>query len=256
MAEVSIRGRKLTYNAQPVDFDKSALTVVFIHGSGGDKDDWQEQLSGVSDTANVMAIDLPGHGDSEPPGERNVAIYAQWVSDLVEEIGLEKALLVGCSLGSAIAQWLALEGKPWLAGIGLVGAGARLKVHPAFLEGFLNDKTAAIGMLVEYALSPATVDPVRSRVREKLDQGPVEVLHGDFSACNEFDVTDRISKIKLPTWILVGEDDRLTPVKYARFLNDAIQGSKLDIVPAAGHLAMVEKPEEFNRLLKDFLKTL
>jgi pimeloyl-ACP methyl ester carboxylesterase len=54
----------------------------------------------------------------------------------------------------------------------------------------------------------------------------------------------------------VGEDDRLTPVKYARFLNDAIQGSKLDIVPAAGHLAMVEKPEEFNRLLKDFLKTL
>ena len=108
MPEVSVRGRRLAYEVQPVDLDKSSLSVVFIHGSGGDREDWRAQLDGLSDVANVIALELPGHGASDPPGEATVEAYAQWVADFVDALGLQKVVLVGCSLGSAITQWIAL----------------------------------------------------------------------------------------------------------------------------------------------------
>ncbi len=257
MPEVSVGGRRLAYEAQPVDLDKSRLSVVFVHGSGGDKEDWRAQLDGLSGVANVIALELPGHGASDPPGETSVEAYAQAVADFIDALGLEKVVLVGCSLGSAITQWIALfTPKPWLLGIGLVGAGARLRVHPAVLEGLKTDEQKALAMLSEFCLSGATGESLRDSLREKYITISADLVHGDLSACNEFDVMASIHNVRLPTWILVGEDDQLTPVKYARYLHEAIQGSRLAIVPQAGHLAMMERPEEFNRLLAEFLTEL
>ena len=137
MPEVSIRGRRLAYEVQPVGLDKSSLSVVFIHGSGGDREDWRAQLDGLPQVANIIALELPGHGESDPPGEATVEAYARWVVDFVDAMGFQKVVLVGCSLGSAITQWIALfSPKTWLVGIGLVGAGARLRVHPRFSMAF------------------------------------------------------------------------------------------------------------------------
>jgi len=257
MPQVSVRGRRLAYEVQPVGLDKSSLTVVFIHGSGGDREDWRAQLDGLPQVANVIVLELPGHGESDPPGEATVEAYAQWVADFVDVMDLQTVMLVGCSLGSAITQWIALfSPKTWLVGIGLVGAGARLRVHPAFLEGLRQDKRKALAMLSDFCLSPATGEPLRERLREKYLKTSAELVHGDLTACNEFDVMDSIHKLRLPTWILVGEDDQLTPVKYARYLHEVIAGSRLGVVPQAGHLVMMERPEEFNRLLAEFLPEL
>ena len=256
MSEVTIRGRKLAYDAQPESFDKSALTTTFVHGSGGDREEWRSQLDSLSDRFNVIALELPGHGASEPPGETTVAAYADWVVDFVEGLGLSKVVVVGCSLGSAIAQWIALSPKPWLVGIGLVGAGARLKVHPGFLEGMLHFNPDTLMSFADFAVSREAEPSVRSAVRDRFLKGPVELIHGDLVACNEFDIIDRVGRISLPTCIVVGEDDRLTPVKYSRFLQSAISGSELTVIPGAGHLVMMEKPKEFNRFLGDFLEKL
>lgn len=254
MPEVSVRGRRLAYEVQPLGLDKSSLSVVFIHGSGGDREDWRAQLDGLPQFANVIALELPGHGESDPPGEATVEAYAQWVADFVDAMGLQTVMLVGCSLGSAITQWIALfTPKTWLVGIGLVGSGARLRVHPAFIEGLRQDKQKALAMLADYSLSPATGGPLRERLREKYLKTSAELVYGDLSACKEFDVMDSIHEVRLPTWILVGEDDRLTPVKFSRYLHEAIEGSRLAVVPQAGHLVMMERPEEFNRLLAEFL---
>ena len=193
MPEVSVRGRRLAYEVQPVGLDKSSLSVVFIHGSGGDREDWRAQLDGLQQVGNIIALELPGHGESDPPGEATVKAYAQWTADFVDAMGLEKVVLVGCSLGSAITQWIALfNPKPWLVGIGLVGAGARLRVHPALLDGLRQDKEKALAMLSDFCLSPATGEPLRERLNEKYLKTPAELVHGDLSACNEFDVMDSI----------------------------------------------------------------
>ncbi|MEJ2717886.1 MAG: alpha/beta fold hydrolase [Deltaproteobacteria bacterium] len=256
MPDVTVRGRRLGYGAQPADFDGSALTVVFLHGSGGNREDWSAQLEGLSDSVNTVALELPGHGASEPPGESSVEAYARWVEDFVGALDLKKVVLVGCSLGSAITQWLALSRGPWLKAIGLVGAGARLRVHPDFLEGLGTDSEKALRLLADFALSRSPDPSVHQAIIEKFQKCSAELVRGDLSACDEFDVMKRIAEISLPTKILVGEEDRLTPVKYSHFLHDNIPGSRLAVIPGAGHLVMVEKPEEFNNHLRHFLAKL
>jgi pimeloyl-ACP methyl ester carboxylesterase len=256
MPEVTIRGRRLGFEAQPVDFNKSALTALFIHGSGGDREEWRAQLDGLSDRFTAVALELPGHGSSEPPGESSVSAYADWVVDFVEALRLTKVVAVGCSLGSAITQWMALSPKPWLVGMSLVGAGARLRVIQSFLDGILGGNQEVLTSFADYALTTDPEGRLRSKVRERFLTGSAEVIHGDLTACNRFDLIERIGDISLPTCIIVGEEDRLTPVKYSRFLNDNIKGSQLAVVPGAGHLVMMEKPEEFNRHLGAFLSTL
>ncbi len=256
MAELSIRGRRLAYEARPENFDVATRTVVFIHGSGGDREDWRGQLDGLPAGVNVVALELPGHGKSEPPGESTVPAYADWAVSFIEALGLKKVVLVGCSLGSAITQLIALSGNPWLEAIGLVGSGARLRVHPDFLEGLRKTPAVALDLMTDFALGRNPDEAIKAVVREKFHACSAELVHGDLYGCDQFDVMKTIGEIRLPTWILVGEDDRLTPVKYSRFLHENIAGSRLNIVPNAGHLAMIEKPEEFNRLLMRFLATL
>ena len=256
MPQLKVRSKMLGYEAQPSDFNTNELTVVFIHGSGGDRENWRGQLDQMDDTATMLALELPGHGTSDPPGETTVDVYAQWVVDFVETLRLIKVVLVGCSLGSAVTQWIALLDKPWLKGIGLAGAGARLKVHPAFLEGIYQDRAKAMQAFADFAVSSSADETFRNRLAEEFMACPPELLHGDLTACNNFDVMEKIKEINIPTCILVGEDDKLTPVKYSQFLHDNIPSSTLNIISGAGHVVMMEKPEEFNRLLRDFLKNL
>ncbi len=243
----------MEYEAQPSDVDRSLLTVLFLHGTGGDREDWRRQLDASNVPGTRVALELPGHGKSEPPGESTIAAYAAWVCDFVEALGFKRVMLVGNSLGSAITQWIALSPPPWLAAIGLVGAGARLRVHPAFVEGILQDREKALIGLAQWALSAAPDPALHEEVREKFQRASAELIHGDLSACNEFDVISQIGAVALPTWIVVGSDDMLTPLKYSTFLHEAIKGSVLTVIPAAGHLVMMEKPAEFNGRLAAFI---
>ena len=256
MAEIKVRGRSLAFEARPESFDKSALTTVFIPGSGGDREEWRHQLDGLSNRFNIIALELPGHGKSDPPGETSVAAYADWVVDFIEGLGLSKVAIMGCSLGSAITQWIALNPKPWLVGIGLVGAGARLRVHPDYLKGMLHFNKDILVSFADFALAREADPAIRSAIRDRFITGSVELIHGDLSACDKFDLMDKVAQITLPTCIVVGEDDRLTPPKYSRFLQSAIVGARLTVIPGAGHLVMMEKPKEFNKFVGEFLEEL
>ncbi len=256
MAEIKVRGRSLAFEAKPENFDKSELTAVFIPGSGGDREEWRQQLDGLSSRFNIIALELPGHGKSDPPGETSVAAYADWVVDFTECFGLGKVVMIGCSLGSAITQWIALDPKPWLVGIGLVGAGARLRVHPDYLQGMLRFNSDVLVSFADFALARDPDPAIKSAIRDRFLNGSVELIHGDLSACDKFDLMDKVAQIALPTCIVVGEDDRLTPPKYSSFLQSAITNSRLTVIPGAGHLVMMEKPKEFNEFVGNFLEEL
>ncbi|MEW6533190.1 MAG: alpha/beta hydrolase [Thermodesulfobacteriota bacterium] len=256
MSEVTIRGRRLGYEAQPQDFDRSGLSVVFIHGTGGDREDWRAQLDGLSQVATIVAIELPGHGKSDPPGEASVDAYARWVIDFVEALGLQKVMLFGCSLGSGIAQWIALQRPSWLKALGVVGGGARLRVHPAFLDGVLQDREKAMKEFAAFAVASHGSEAAQSETLRKFMSNPAALIHGDLTACNEFDAMGRVAEISVPTLIVVGEEDRLTPPKYAQYLHDQIADSRMSVIQAAGHVAMMEKPKEFNRAVAEFVKGL
>src|SRR5579872_1893413 len=134
--------------------------------------------------------------------------------------------------------------------------GARLRVSPDTFAMIERDWPACIATLVDRALGPAAPAELRERASQWHELvGAANTLR-DYRACDAFDIMAEMSKLTLPTLVIVGDDDRLTPPKYARYLHEHIAGSRLEVIPNAGHLVMAERPAAVNALIADFLAKL
>lgn len=251
MPYLEIEGRRYYYAG---DLSRPGLPVIFCHGSGGRHQHWLFQLKGLRETANPLALDLPGHGRSEGEPQKTVEAYSDWVHRFKEAAGISAFVLAGHSLGGAIALAYALRYQEDLKGLVLVGSGARLKVLPAFLEAL--KKGFVPPNFTDYLYGPnASLALLKSGKKEVLATKPAQYLT-DLSACNSFDVMDRLPQILSPSLIICGSKDRLTPVKYSKYLHDNIKNSQLKIVEEAGHMVMVEKPAAVNEAIAGFLSQL
>ncbi|MBC7233121.1 MAG: alpha/beta fold hydrolase [Chloroflexi bacterium] len=222
--------------------DPQSPAMLLVHGAGGNHQYWGFAIRHLKEAA-VYALDLPGHGRSNGSGRANIADYADFLARFMDALGLVKAIVAGHSMGGAIAMTMALRHPDRVAGLVLVGTGARLRVLPAILEGTLHDFERTIAMICEYAYSPnAPEELVHQGQRQMLRVAP-QVIHGDFAACNAFDVMERLGEIHCPTLIICGSEDKLTPPKYAAFLAEHIAGAELTLIEGAGHMVMMEKPD-------------
>jgi len=231
------------------------VTVLFIHGAGGGQYTWSYQKGFFEKQFNPIVIELPGHGESGEEGEEEIGRYAEHVRTFLKTLGLQKVFLIGHSMGGAIVQTLALTHPEMIKGIVLVGTGARLKVLPMILDGIKNNFEETVKKINQFAYSQkASSDLIEKSVSTML-QCRAEVLCGDFLACDRFDFMNEVGKINLPTLILCGDDDQLTPIKYSQFLQRRIKGSKMEVLPNAGHMAMMESPQAFNEKIGEFILT-
>ncbi len=230
--------------------------LIFIHGSGGNGAIWAYQSKYFSPHHNVFAIDLPGHGRNKEHFTTTVPEYANYINSLIQEKCLALPIIVGHSLGGAIALRVALDKPSTIGGLVLVGTGARLRVLPALFDLLRTDFDRALAMISEYAFSPQTSSELVTKAMSEMRKGGPEVVYNDFAASDGFDVMSELSHVTAPALIVVGRDDRLTPVKYSEYLNRNISGSELAIIDGAGHMVMIEQPEAFNAALDSFLRTL
>ena len=176
---------------------------------------------------------------------------AGWLND---EIGDGPAVICGNSLGSAVALQTALTYPEKVAGLILIGAGARLRVGAQIFTMIDENWPACIDELVTFSVTDACPEELRLRLRAMhLAVGP-RSTRLDYAACNAFDVMPRVSSIALPTLVIVGSDDRMTPPKYAAFLHEALAGSTLTVVEAAGHLPHLERPDAVNDAIRSFVE--
>jgi pimeloyl-ACP methyl ester carboxylesterase len=256
MPIVRVNGKQISYWTGRKGFVKGREFILFIHGAGGGQYTWSCQKGFFEREFNPMIIELPGHGESGGEGEKEITRYAEEVYAFLQTVGAKKVFLVGHSMGGAIVQTLALTHPEVIRGIVLVGTGARLRVLPLILNGINTNFGETIPKIVQFAYSrKAPPNLIEDGVTQMLKCRP-EVLHGDFSACDRFDVMKEVEKIDLPTLILCGGDDELTPVKYSQFLHSRIKGSKLEVLPKAGHMVMMESPQAFNEKINGFIKEL
>ena len=237
----------------PKGFRDSAQTLIMVHGAGGRSQIWQNQLRVLEGNCNTLAIDLPGHGDTTGPGRDTIDDYTGWMEDLLVGLNLKAPLLMGHSLGGAIVQEAALRFPERLGGIILASTGPNLPVAPAFLDGMKNRFEETIDTIIKYAYGP-DADPVLIREGARLmKESGAKIVHDDFLACDRFDRRKEISQIQLPCLIICGEEDKLTPPILSKGLNEAIGGSRLALLPSAGHMVMIENFRDFNRAVLEFL---
>lgn len=252
MALLEVNGQTLHYAVT----GGGAPVLVLVHGAGGDHTTWMRQLEGLADSVAVVALDLPGHGASSGDGCHTVADYAAVVRSFLEALGRGPVVLGGHSMGGAIAQTVALAAPELLRGLVLVGTGTRLRVFPKLFELMAKDYAEGVSFLTRYAWSRSSPEALREGGRRTLSATRPAVAIGDFTACDGFDVMDRIGRIRLPALVIVGEDDELTPPKYSEFLARAIEGASLVRIPRAGHYVPLEQPDEVNCAIRGFLAGL
>jgi pimeloyl-ACP methyl ester carboxylesterase len=254
MPIVRVNNRQISYWEGKDSQQIGRETILFVHGAGGGQLTWSFQKAFFERWAHPIMIELPGHGESGGDGENDIGHYAEHVHSFIRTLSLPKSFLVGHSMGGAIVQTLALRHPELVKGIVLVGTGARLKVLPAFLEGIQKNFKETVLMMTRYAFSRNAPQEFIERGIDQLMQVRPEILHGDFLACDRFDIMKEVEKIQLPALIVCGDEDEMTPVKYSQYLHDRIQGSRLEVLPKAGHMVMMESAEAFNERVNVFIE--
>jgi len=222
------------------------MTFLFIHGAGGGRVTWRLQLIHFKD---AQAIELPGHPEGQ--GRDTIEEYVDFVADYIAANHVEEPVLVGHSMGGAIAIEYALRNAT-LTGLVLVGTGARLRVRQRLFSKILDNYHEASRILAELSVAPGTDPVIVERLADELLKVNPEVTYGDLSACDKFDRMNEVHKISYPTLIVCGSKDQLTPVKYSEYLHQRIEKSRLVVIPDAGHSVMLEEHRKFNHVLADF----
>ncbi|MBM4313110.1 MAG: alpha/beta hydrolase [Deltaproteobacteria bacterium] len=251
-----IDGRKIACWVNNGRFLPDRKTLVFIHGSGGDHTNWLGQYTSMKDRFNIAALDLPGHGRSEGPGERSVAAYVEWVRKIMDGLGISEPVLIGHSLGAAICLSFIIRYNGSAAAAVPVGAGVRMPVNPMILEGLKQDPASVVGMAAKFSIAKQNREKFSKLLAESLLRTDPEILHGDFSACNDLDISEAVAGIRVPTLVVCGAEDKMTPPSLSQAIADRIPGAGLALIEGAGHFVMMENSDAFNSALVDFVNSL
>jgi len=227
------------------------MKILLIPPSGAGGNIWQYQTRFFSDAEGVS---LPGHPDGAP--KNSIPEYVEWLHGQIREKGYKDIILGGHSLGGGIAQLYALTYANELKGLILIGTGARLRVLPETLTMMRSMIGNDTNWRKYMETTPKPVDPILLSIHEMRQKiGPAVTL-SDLLCCDKFDIMDRVQEIKLPTLIIVGTEDVSTPIKYARYLQNKIVGSKLIIIEGATHNVAIEKPDEMNQAISEWMSKL
>jgi len=234
------------------NFGVHEQSFVFVHGSGGDHSAWSHQYAALHKQYNVVAIDLPGHGSSEGNGEGDIGSYCIWVKKLLNILQLNNTILIGHSLGAAISLQFAINYPQAIQGIVTVGGGIKMPVNPSIFEFLKTNPDESIELICKFSVAKENREKFMVPLVKSLAQTRIDVLQGDLSACDKFDISQEMSKISLKALIICGAEDKMTPPEFSRQISENISGAKLCLIEGAGHMVMMERPREFNQALTNF----
>ena len=228
------------------------MKLVFLHGAGNSSLSFYYQLRHFR---NSKAIDLPGHPDGVPCD--SIEGYVEWVRGFVKARRYKDVVLCGHSMGGAIAQMYALKYPEELNGLILIGTGAKLKVDPGYIDGLRSSTGGPIEWVDSQKRFFSGVEPdlYQLLVQRAAQIGP-DVGLNDLLCCDKFDVLSQISRISLPTEIIAGSMDQLTPVKFSDYLASNIVNSEEYVVQGGDHFLQLQHYREVNGRIEKFLQRL
>ena len=206
MGFTEISGLEIHYHAIGNPADKKGQRVIYIHGTGCNTKVWEKHLNALADSHTPVAIDLPGHGQSQGHGFRGVADHSHFVVKLAESLGWDRFVVAGHSLGGAIALTSAVYHPEVISGLILIDTGARLRVHPDILQASLE--TAKTGRPVpldrSWAFASSTPQSVIDEVQVIIADTDPWVTYRDWICDDSFDFSTRLKGIDVPALAVCG----------------------------------------------------
>jgi pimeloyl-ACP methyl ester carboxylesterase len=252
----NIESTKIACWINSSDFGAHKQSLIFIHGSGGDHSLWSLQYAKLHKHYNIVAVDLPGHGHSQGSGESDVGNYCLWVRKLLDALHLKNPILIGHSLGAAITLQFALDYPQEIKGIVPVGGGLKMPVNPSLLEFLKTNPAEVIDLMCKFSLAKENRPQFFDPLKKSLSRANIDVLYNDLAACDKLNLTKEIAKIAVPTLVICGAEDKMTPPDFSRQIAGSISGAKLCLIEGMGHMVMMERPKEFNEALNIFVLSI
>jgi pimeloyl-ACP methyl ester carboxylesterase len=237
--------------------DLGRKPLVLIHGAGGEHLAWPSEIRRLANY-RVYTPDLPGHGKSKGHGLQRISAYGEHIQGWIHELELPKFFLVGHSMGGAIALWFALQHPSLIHGLVLISTGAQLPVNLSLIEDLASPHSysSAVDDICKWSFSPGADPRTVQSVKKQMLKTRSTVFGADFRACDAFDLSDELGKVQTPTLVLVGENDRMTPLRFSEELRDGIKGSTLEVVKGAGHMLPLEKPGDTALIMRRFFRSV
>jgi pimeloyl-ACP methyl ester carboxylesterase len=252
--ELSVNGIDTFVATGGRPFDKSLPAVILLHGAGFDHSTWALHSRWFAHHGYaVLAPDLPGHGRSAGQPLPTIADMADWTAALLDAAGASPARLVGHSMGSLIALETAARHPEKVSGLSLIGTAATMTVGPDLLKAAEANDPAAIDMVSIWGLGfkaelGGNLAPglwMHQGTQRVLQRCRPEVLYNDLNACNAYqNALAAAAQIKVPVTFILGERDMMTPAKAGKMLAAATPNARTIVLPGAGHMMMIEQPDE------------
>src|SRR3954449_10482589 len=252
--QLSVNGLQTFVATGGRDFDLSQPTILLLHGAGFDHTTWALHSRWFAHHGyGVLAPDLPGHGRSAGAPLATIAEMADWTASLLDAAGAEKARLVGHSMGSLIALETAARHPARVSALSLIGTAAMMTVGPDLLKAAEANDHSAVDMVSIWGLGASaelggSLAPglwMHSGAQRVLEQNRPGVLFSDLSACNVYqNALAAAARVSVPVTIILGERDMMTPLKSGKALAAALPDARTVVLRGAGHMMMVERPDE------------
>jgi pimeloyl-ACP methyl ester carboxylesterase len=252
--QLNVNGAEIFVATGGREFDRALPTVVLLHGAGFDHTTWALHSRWFAHHGfGLLAPDLPGHGRSTGKPLASIAEMADWVAALLDAAGATKAKLVGHSMGSLIALETAARHPAKVSSLSLIGTAATMTVGPDLLKAAEANDQAAIDMVSIWGLGfqaelGGSLAPglwMHSGAQRVLENCRPGVLFNDLNACNAYQgALAAAAKVAVPVTLILGERDMMTPAKAGKALAAALSNARTVVLPGAGHMMMVERPDE------------
>jgi len=248
----SVKGTEIYAATGGKAFDPTLPTLVFVHGAGFDHSIWQQQTRYFAHHGyGVLALDLPAHGLSGGAPLADVSAMSDWLADAIDAAGVEKAALIGHSMGALTTLETAARYPEKISDLMLLGVAANMPVHPELLDLAAANDHKAIELIAGWGHGSRThrggniasgiwLMQAGSRMLERAQPG---LLATDLTASDGYKgALEAAQKVQCRTLCLLGGQDKMTPVKAGAPLIEALQDAQRVILPDAGHMMMAEAP--------------
>ena len=265
MPTISINGTRIHY----VDTGGDQTPVLLVHAFPFNGEMWEPQIESLSERFRFIVPDLQGFGRSDSPEDRSsysVETYAEQLRELLDHLAIDRAVLCGLSMGGYVALAFARKYPDRVRALVLADSRAEADAPEGKAKRSAQQaqvEAEGIDRLIETLAVALLGQPTRdkkadvvARVKELMVNPPAGFIGALEAMKNRPDSTDLLSAIRVPTLVVVGENDALTPPEASRAMHERIAGSRLVVIPEAGHLSNLEAPEAFNGALAEFLNTV